>query len=71
MILSAASTYFRSFFMKARSNMQQHQVIFLKDVEAFEMEYLLQFIYLGHNSICIVFGPESVPEHVPGHVGSF
>ena len=33
--------------MKSRGNVHQHQVIFLKDIEAFEMEYLLQFIYLG------------------------
>ena len=29
----------------------QHQVIFMKDIEPSEMEYLLQFIYLGEVDI--------------------
>ena len=41
---------FRNFFFtekQASKTNQQHQVIFLKDVEPEEMESLLQFIYLG------------------------
>lgn len=41
---------FRNFFFtdkRTSKTSQQHQVIFLKDVEPEEMESLLQFIYLG------------------------
>ena len=51
MILAAASTYFRNFFMEVRGKINQHQVIFMKDIEPSEMEYLLQFIYLGEVDI--------------------
>ena len=51
MILAAASTYFRNFFMEVRGKIYQHQVIFMKDIEPREMEYLLQFIYLGEVEI--------------------
>ena len=51
MILAAASTYFRNFFMEVRGKMNQHQVIFMKDIDPSEMEYLLQFIYLGEVDI--------------------
>jgi len=47
MILAAASTYFRNFFMEVQGKINQHQVIFMKDIEPAEMEHLLQFIYLG------------------------
>ena len=46
-ILSAASTYFRNFFLEVGGKINQHQVIFMKDITTFEMEYLLQFVYLG------------------------
>jgi len=51
MILAAASTYFRNFFMEVRGKINQHQVIFMKDIDPGEMEYLLQFIYLGEVDI--------------------
>ena len=51
MILAAASTYFRNFFREVRGKVTQHQVIFMKDVDPSEMEYLLQFIYLGEVDI--------------------
>ena len=45
--------YFRNFFFAEgqAGKMNQHQVIFLKDVEPEEMESLLQFIYLGEVDI--------------------
>ena len=45
--------YFRNFFFTEgqAGKMNQHQVIFLKDVEPEEMESLLQFIYLGEVDI--------------------
>merc|ERR1719414_2009512 len=51
MVLAAASTYFRKFFKEIKCKMPQHQVIFMKDVDPSEMEYLLQFIYLGEVDI--------------------
>jgi len=51
MVLAAASTYFRNFFKEIQCKMPQHQVIFMKDVEPAELEYLLQFIYLGEVDI--------------------
>merc|ERR1712039_772321 len=51
MILAAASTYFRNFFMEVRGKINQHQGIFMKDIDPGEMEYLLQFIYLGEVDI--------------------
>merc|ERR1712154_118153 len=51
MVLAAASTYFRKFFKEIQCKMPQHQVIFMKDVDPSEMEYLLQFIYLGEVDI--------------------
>ena len=50
-ILAAASTYFRNFFMEVRGKINQHQVIFMKDIQPSQMEYLLQFIYLGEVDI--------------------
>ena len=51
MILAAASTYFRNFFLEVQGKIAQHQVIFMKDIESSEMEYLLRFIYLGEVDI--------------------
>ena len=50
-LLAAASTYFRNFFLEVQGKITQHQVIFMKDIESSEMEYLLQFIYLGEVDI--------------------
>ena len=51
MVLAAASTYFRNFFKEVQCKIQQHLVIFMKDMAPAEMEYLLQFIYLGEVDI--------------------
>ena len=51
MVLAAASTYFRKFFSDVECKLPQHQVIFMKDVAPAELEYLLQFIYLGEVDI--------------------
>merc|ERR1712117_72786 len=37
--------------MEVRGKINQHQVIFMKDIDPGEMEYLLQFIYLGEVDI--------------------
>lgn len=50
-ILAAASTYFKSFFREVQGKINQHPVIFMKDVEPSEMKYLLQFIYRGEVDI--------------------
>ena len=50
-ILAAASTYFKSFFKEVWGKIYQHPVIFVKDVESSELEYLLQFIYRGEVDI--------------------
>ena len=51
MVLAAASTYFKNFFKEVQCKIQQHLVIFMKDMAPAEMEYLLQFIYLGEVDI--------------------
>jgi len=50
-ILAAASTYFKSFFKEVQGKINQHPVIFVKDAEPSEMEYLMQFIYRGEVDI--------------------
>ena len=37
--------------MEVRGKINQHLVIFMKDIKPSEMEYLLQFIYLGEVEI--------------------
>ena len=47
MVLAASSTYFKNFFKEVKGKITQHQVVLMKDIEPVELEYLLEFIYLG------------------------
>jgi len=49
MVLAGASNYFRSMFQAMEH--WKHPVVFLKDVDADDMEYFLQFIYYGEVNV--------------------